>query len=1743
MRIPSINLESSSRCLEEIDKEERNQSQRCNQTAKSDIKIPSVNLDSSRGCFEEIDKEERNKSHRCNHAAKSDIESTEIGHYTSEGSIMETDSVEIYPPDRHQNKSKSYVNVTIDAWSSDYTEIDIPTLSNNEKEIDSDDYLFDADDPVTNLSIDFECMKVTKNSNDYSTNYRQTYDGRMGEVKEYYIQTEAPKEAIVCGVFEQETFNNNLSIKDPNVIIWDTAATINLIKNKSFFKGKVKQLTPKDQLEICGFDSSFGFGLATGIGYLKEPMDGVKAYYSENVIGNIVSELKMRELYEAEHISVRNNLWQDSILVKRIGESMSDIDNPTVMRFTRSKEGIQICNLDHDTKIKAGNNNTSPKQAQNNYAEQRVIPTYHLNLSYKEKQIVQVLSRLNSTSIIKVVSKLLETLCKSNAEAVAILKAVQHEPTLEELDSLPGYAGRIWEGISGLRSEICDILDKSLKPSKSIWKVNTTRNENDIATSLINLTITKMEVAIAYYVVIRSMTDSEKIEFVSLTLEQHGLSKKDIANLSIVEQLHKRTSYVSLNTLKLMVRNSTVKGLDVTLTPADVDHYARYVHKASCACTMGKMQNQPKVVLNSTHLEPMVCHCDVMYITTDDETEAANNKDSNKFMFMVGVDAKTQYVIVTRISTASSKEVISAIKQIEQVYNRNGQEFVEIRLDNDPSQKYPNIDKAFTGKLKVQYCTSGRHVNVAEAAIKIIKSLARTTVVDIATSRRFTRQFVPYLIDWVTESLNFSLRSSNDHISPYQQFTGLVVDVNKHFRVAFLEVVAVQDLTKNISNLTARAKVCLVVGREKSLKGGLLVLNTENKQILKRYDFEVLNSKEIYKLVDTRFSGVIVNPIFVFDFEDETDKLSIEEIQALEEKAKNKIKPVYESEGSESPSNNITDISSNNTFEHVPNNTSELPSNSNTITSSTTNIDEEDIPYRSSFLTDNYPPSNEEILATTVASQRSSQYKESNLIHGMRRRSTPKCKVHCLSKEEATTIPQRGDGNCLFYTVSYYLAESHPRDYDLIRDDVYNWMEDNSDTLLGDLTTREWVSLNAMKDLPEYIKVQRENFAWAGELEIQVMARLYNLSIDVYTVRNTSFEHTETYNPTQDGDIGHTKIRIAFMDNNHYEPLILTPKEIKRPVNTRKFTSKLNVKQSNKNNSNNTSSSDKLSSNEELEEPIGDYAAITYSDFTSLQPSNKAIERELRSRLSDKVVDEAIADEINQMHEKGVWEYISPHMVRSVYDCKISILPMQMLLKEKKDANGEFIKVKARVVALGNLQKEVTDTEAPTARLQSFYVLIFIAAKLNISLVTYDVSGAFLNSDLNDTVYVRLNKDITNITIKSAPKLSKFTCDDGTMLAKLRKCLYGLKQSPKRWYDTITEILISLKFTISEHDTCVFFRIENNLRNYLLLFVDDMLVAFEDPKVLNEFTVALTGAFGELSTQSGENISFLGIAINQSKDKITLSQSGYILKMMEKLNLGESIPIHKYPTSSSFSVCNDRYLKSKEEAEPAIAKKMKSLTMSLMYIAMRTRRDVLFHASFFATINCPTQEDIEAVKRVIIYLYNTKDKVQVFYREGSIRIIVFADASHNLFANSTGQNCEIIYLDDISAAVEYSSNREQKVTASACESELIVQNRGLDKGLKLFEVLKELGINVSSPIILNSDNEAAVIIAQRKHINKSGRTKFMNRNLFHINEHVVNGMVIPTWISTDEMDADLGTKPLSGAVFIKFAERQFSRYK
>jgi len=1118
----------------------------------------------------------------------------------------------------------------------------------------------------------------------------------------------------------------------------------------------------------------------------------------------------------------------------------------------------------------------------------------------------------------------------------------------------------------------------------------------------------------------------------------------------------------------------------------------------------------------------------------------------------------TQFIFVVQLKSQAEIETTKALSIVRKTYKENGKHKLQrIMLDNAAAFTTESFQAHIRKQgLQCVFCTPGLHVRIAEASNKQIKALVRTTVLEAGTNKLFRTPFVPLLVPWVVDSINFTLRSGHDSQSPYTRFTGKLVDLETHFPAAFLDIVAVDELTEphKLNNLDPRAKIGFIVARDTAHRGVVTVLDFQTGSFIKRKQMTILTGEfYVNKAKEFLKSGLykkgVIHKEFALGNLDKYNEAS-EFYDISKENARIMEDDVVNSRFSEED-------------ELLP------PSSTNE------SADIETAPI---------------VVATTVVE--TGEYNQ--LSKNIR-----------IQQDEMFKVYTERDGACLFYSIEYYFKQNTGHSALELRALVSDYILYNQLEEIEGMSIRAIIILNS-RDLVEgtddrtdsehfedYVHTLQGQFGWAEELEVELLAQILGIQIMIFEEEEKGFGLRAIYG--RRSDMTAPKVVILHFDGEHYEPINITNKasvdrilkkadldrlggdtildstfiysSLTRFSDYESYSKSLRCESSAQNNSDlRFDPKTGFNFNQRHTEELLDDRKLTNmfcmltlgeSDNTNLggETDTNTILKDLKSGPSEgaqslrtrrpKEVARAVRDEISQMHDKQVWEYISPDDLKNRGTLKNKRpIPVIMLEKEKHDSQGKFMKVKARAVALGNLQAtmEVWSKEAPTAAMQSFYIVIFLAAKYNIVLESFDVTGAFLNASLpeDETEVIILSKKHADIAIELRPELYGLRRKDGTLLAILKMCLYGLQQSPRKWFLRIRAILKQLGLKSSEHDSCLYYVKINGKVNYLILFVDDMLVAFQDKDLRDKLYELLVSEFGDISSQSGEVISFLGITIRQNKDHISLDQEGFITKLKDSLKLNK-VPIYSNPVRSDFNMCQDRFLRKQVEADPARLKKMRQLAMAVMYCALRTRRDVQFITSFLASITCPEKEDIDAITRVIVYLYNTIGKRQFFYRAGKIILALWCDASHNLFADARGQQCIQVYGDATSAALDMSSNKGKQVTNSSYEEELLTLNLGVDKGIMTSLIFTELGVQHELPMSIYSDNEAAVLTANQEHINKMGRSKFMNRKLFYIYDKVQDKWVKPTHVQSKENSADIGTKNLFGSHYDYLANRQFTR--
>ena len=162
------------------------------------------------------------------------------------------------------------------------------------------------------------------------------------------------------------------------------------------------------------------------------------------------------------------------------------------------------------------------------------------------------------------------------------------------------------------------------------------------------------------------------------------------------------------------------------------------------------------------------------------------------------------------------------------------------------------------------------------------------------------------------------------------------------------------------------------------------------------------------------------------------------------------------------------------------------------------------------------------------------------------------------------------------------------------------------------------------------------------------------------------------------------------------------------------------------------------------------------------------------------------------------------------------------VFKRKTNAKGKVEKYKSRLVEKGYSQVpriDFGDIFSPVAKVTSIRLLLSIVAAFDFEVVQVDVKTTFLHGDLEEEIY---KKQPEGFVVKGKKEL----------VCKLKKSLYGLKQSPRMWCQKFDTFIRGLGFTRSKADHYVYFNLIGHWVIYLVLYVDDMLLVRNDKQII-----------------------------------------------------------------------------------------------------------------------------------------------------------------------------------------------------------------------------------------------------------------------------------------------------------------------
>ncbi|CAI5955527.1 unnamed protein product [Closterium sp. NIES-64] len=417
-------------------------------------------------------------------------------------------------------------------------------------------------------------------------------------------------------------------------------------------------------------------------------------------------------------------------------------------------------------------------------------------------------------------------------------------------------------------------------------------------------------------------------------------------------------------------------------------------------------------------------------------------------------------------------------------------------------------------------------------------------------------------------------------------------------------------------------------------------------------------------------------------------------------------------------------------------------------------------------------------------------------------------------------------------------------------------------------------------------------------------------------------------------------------------------------------------------------------------------------------------------------------------------------------------------------------------------------TFSPTPKMTTLRVLLHVAAQRDYELHSLDFSTAFLQGSLHEEIWLRRPPGFTG----SFPPGTQWS---------LRRPVYGLRQAPREWHDTLRTTLAALGFAPSTADPSLFLRTDTSLPPfYVLVYVDDLVFATAD-------TVALAHVKSELQkrhtcTDLGELTSYLGLRITRDRARrtITLTQSHMVQQVLQRFRFTYSSPQPTpLPTGHSLSA-----LPSDESVEPSGP--YPKLVGCLMYLMTCTRPDLAYPLSILARYVAPgrhRKEHMDAAKRVLRYLCSTSGMGLVL--GGRVPVVLTGHSDASWADDQATQRSSQGYSFSLgSGSVSWRSTRSSSVLSSSCEAEIYATAMAAQELRWLTYLLTDLGEQPRSPPVLYVDNKAAIALCEEHRLEH--RTKHIALRYFLAGELQQRGQLRLHYVASEANTADVFTKAL-----------------
>ncbi|KAK8925796.1 hypothetical protein KSP39_PZI018370 [Platanthera zijinensis] len=429
----------------------------------------------------------------------------------------------------------------------------------------------------------------------------------------------------------------------------------------------------------------------------------------------------------------------------------------------------------------------------------------------------------------------------------------------------------------------------------------------------------------------------------------------------------------------------------------------------------------------------------------------------------------------------------------------------------------------------------------------------------------------------------------------------------------------------------------------------------------------------------------------------------------------------------------------------------------------------------------------------------------------------------------------------------------------------------------------------------------------------------------------------------------------------------------------------------------------------------------------------------------------------------------------------------------KHAADDTVERLKARLVARGFTQQHGLDYEetfSPVAKLNTVRVLLSLAVHRHWPLYQLDIKNAFLNGDLQETVYMH--------------QPPGFQTTGESRVYHLQKSIYGLKQSPRAWFEKFSKVVCDIGFIRSSADFSLFTRHRSTGTVILLVYADDILITGDDITGIQHIKKQLNSTF---QTKDLDNLQyFLGLEVARRPDGLVLTQRKYCMDLLHDAGYSGCKPVdtpmdanHKLSAHSSDS---DKLLTNPEYYRRLVGKLI-DLTV--------TRPDI----SFAVGVIAPGQG--------LVYKPSTSLSL-VAYSDDDYAGSIDDRRSTTGFCTYFGGHL-----------ITWRSKKQNVVARSSAEAEYRAIAAVVSELTWLESLLRDLGVRLSSPATLFCDSQAAIHIAKNPVFHE--RTKHIEVDYHFIREKVQAKKIDLEHVPAASQVADILTKALSRPLYYQFLSK------